>query len=216
MKKKELIHAISILFNALTAGYSDEEAASELGLDLEEIHKLKSEMLDFKADELRRMPIEHVYVEYMISQMVNINDLTKMIKIYKDDPKSSNAAVGAIRTRSEIIDRIFTKGQDTGLIQKAPAKTESLFGVLIADLTDSKLNELMQQKIKELNSLVSGTEVVDITALPSPNDHLYDGPALDLNKENKDKNENKSITYKSKIIKKKKNKRTKVRKIEHN
>lgn len=209
MEKRELVHAISVLFSALTSGYSDEEAANELGLDLEEIRRLKSEMLDFKAKELREKPIEHVYVEYMISQMANITDLTDMIKIYRGDPKSSNAAVGAIRTRSEIIDKIFNKGQDVGLIEKAPTKSESLFGILIADLTDSKLNDLMHQKVRELNELTAGNEVIDITALPAQDD-LYDGPALDLTKEDEKESEPEMVEPKKR--KKKKVKRTRVRK----
>lgn len=207
MEKKDLVHAISVLFNALTSGYNAEEAATELGLDLEEIHKLKSEMMDFKAKELKEKPIEHIYVEYMISQMANITDLTDMIKIYRGDPKSSNAAVGAIRTRSEIIDKIFNKGQDVGLIQKAPTKSESLFGILIADLTDNKLNDLMKQKVRELNELTAGNEAIDITVLPSQDD-LYEGPALDLTEDEKDEEPETVVKPK----KKKKIKRTRVRK----
>jgi hypothetical protein len=210
IEKKELVHSISKLFNALTSGYSDDDAAELFGLDLDEINKLKSRMIDFKVDEIRSKPIEHVYLEYVISQMENIHDLTNLIKIYRDDPKSSNAAVGAIRTRSEIVDKIFNKGQDCGLIEKAPNKTESLFGVLIADLTDKKLNEIMHQKINELNTLRSGNEVIDITELPSMDDNLYDGPKVDFGVDDAQDEEPKTIEIKPK--KKKKIKRTKFKK----
>lgn len=191
--KAEKQEAIVTIYSKLCRGKSDREIVADMGISAEEYEELKSAMFDAKADELRGTPEDHMYVRYMIEQNINLKDLTRMIKQFKTT-KQYNAMVGAVRARSEILDKIIAKGQEFGLIKKTPSRKEIVAGVLVADMSNQALREGITHAIKNLDRLVReyGGEK-DFLELPSPQD-LHYGKTIDAEKDETDSVPEETVT----------------------
>jgi len=176
-KESDIHEAIATIYTKLCEGKTDKEIMHEMGLEADEFVAFKTAMMDAKIDELRTMPEEHMYVRYMIEQNINIKDLTQMINQFKST-KQYNALVGAVRARSEILDKIIAKGQEFGIIKKTPSRKEVVAGVLVADMTNNDLRTGITQAIKQLDQLVKmyGNNKT-ILELPEP-DSFHHGPKL--------------------------------------
>ena len=176
-KKNEIQEAIVTIYTKLCEGKDDREVMDEMGLEADEYEAFKAAMFDAKTDEIREMPEEHLYVRYIIEQNINIKDLTTMINQFKST-KQYNALVGAVRARSEILDKIIAKGQEFGIIKKTPTRKEVVAGVLVADMTNNDLRVGITKAIKQLDSLVKmygGNK--SILELPDP-ESFHRGPVL--------------------------------------
>ena len=158
LTKDELKETIVTLYGMLCDGKSEEEIRDEMGVTAEDLEALREAMLNAKGDELRRKPTEHVYVEYMIAQSKNIRDLDYMVKDFKAT-RQYNALVGAVRAKSEILDKIVNKGQEFGIIEKRAERREVVAGVLVANLSNKELQNSIMGEIKELNRLMKGANV---------------------------------------------------------
>jgi len=123
-----------------------------MGLTAEEYEALKAVMFDAKSDEIRDMPEEHLYIRYMIEQSINLENLSKMIKEFRES-KQYSAMVNAIRTRSDILDKIVAKGQEFGLIKKTPDRKEVVAGLIVGELSNNQLREGITHAIKHLDGL---------------------------------------------------------------
>lgn len=171
----EMDQAAEDLFQYLITGKGDEEAQDELGVDTATYGKIKRHMLDRKAVEIHNRPTEHVYVQYILDQAQNLRVLTDMIKTNTAD-KNQNAVVGAIRLRADLYDRIITKGQECGLIEKEPERREIIAGVIVADLTNRQLQGVLKTELFEITQMMSeyGTKkFIDVELGP-----IHHGPAL--------------------------------------
>lgn len=164
--RKQIAEAVSTIHGRLVSGASDSELCSEMGLAVEEYRALKSAMFDTEAEALRRRPVEHVYVDYMIKQSQNVADLTEMITQFKKS-KQYNAMVGAIRARSEIYDKLIDRGQSFGLIHKQPDRKEVVNGIVIADLSNKELKGLITSEMAGLQKMMSKYGDASIEELPS-------------------------------------------------
>ncbi len=165
LTKEQLREAIMRIYGMLCAGDDETDILDEMGISAEEYEKLKSAMFDMKSDEIRAKPIEHVYVQYMIDQIRNLNDLTQYIL---DNKRSNNtkSIVGAIRARAEILDRIIIKGQEFGIIKKMPNRTEVIGGVVLAELSNKQLKQEMTGALGALNFLLEKygeRNIIDVT-----------------------------------------------------
>ena len=174
--KAEIIEAASTIYGHLSDGLSDKEAMAEMGLSSEEYEQLKAAMFDIKADEIRKRPVEHVYVEYIMQQSQNIKDLTGMI----DDARASrqaNALVGAVRARAEIYDKLIERGQTFGLIKKEPDRKVIVAGHLIANLNNLELKKLISKELSELNKVMKRYGDDSFEEIRGA-DSIYHGPGL--------------------------------------
>jgi len=153
LTKEQVKEAVATIYGLLCSGKEDSEILDEMGIGVEEFEKLKAAMFDAKADEVRARPTEHTYVQYMIDQLRNLRDLDDMVGTFKTT-KQYNAMVGAVRARSEILDKLIAKGQEFGLIHKMPDKKEIVAGVLIADLTNKELKTMITKELTNLNSMM--------------------------------------------------------------
>lgn len=169
MSKKELREAIAELLSYLASGYDDSEARVELGLDPEQYAALKREMYSQQAEYYRTRSTEEMYSDYVIEQRACINELDKIVARFVDD-KQSSAAVGAIRARSDIVDKIVKLGQDVGLIEKEPERKVIFGGVAIASLSDAQLRRAIVGEVKELDGLIAafgdGMSIMDMDPGP--------------------------------------------------
>lgn len=168
LTKDQVKEAIATIYGALCEGQADKDVIDDMGLSAEQYEQLKAAMFDAKADEVRAKPTEHVYIEYMINQINNINDLTTMIEQFKSS-KQYNAMVGAVRARGEIYDKLIARGQEFGIIHKKPDRKEIVAGVLIGDLSNKELKKLITSELGKLNGLMKRYGDADIMAIePGP------------------------------------------------
>lgn len=169
LSKAELREAIAELLAYLASGYDDSEARAELGLDPEQYASLKREMYSQQAEYYRTRPTEEMYTDYVAEQRACIKELDKIVARFTDE-KNSSAIVGAVRARSDIVDKIVKLGQDVGLIDKEPDKKVVLGGIAVAALTDAQLRRAIVGEVKEIDRLVShfGDGIGIIDMVPGP------------------------------------------------
>lgn len=174
LTKSELAEALATIWDELSKGHSESEVADLMGLDAEVYERLKTMMLDRKTDELRKRPIEHVYVEYLINQLSNIGALSDIIKETKKD--SPNSAIAAIRARAELYDRLLTKGQECGVFAKVPDRKVLSIGVAFQDLTTPDIKIRFAQAVADMARMMK--RFGDHTIIDAPVSDLHYGEAL--------------------------------------
>jgi len=216
LSKKDMMAAIAVLYGELLRGDVEEEKIPEnLGWSEETYLQIKNAMLEAKAAELRGVPREHFYVQYVIEQRRNMKALTDLITGL-DQKKQYNAMVGAIRLRSELTDKIVDKGMQFGVIKKEPDRREIFNGMLIADISDKELTDMILKQNVKLSGLMSKFGEIDIMSLNAGDTHY--GPSVDTSEESiidaelaALESEKESEKNKPKKKKKKKKKKGKVR-----
>jgi hypothetical protein len=152
LTRAEIAETTATIFGKLAQGESDESIADEMGLPLAEFDKLKKAMFEAKAEEIRAKPTEHVYIEYIINQSRNLTALDAILSEYKTTRQHA-AMVGAIKTRSEIYDKIVKIGQEFGLIKKEPDKTQIIAGIAVTEMSNKQLKSAITMTLVGLNKL---------------------------------------------------------------
>lgn len=132
----------------------DEEIAEKLCLTAGRYNDLKKELYRQEIASLQSLTTEDVFLEYKWQQGECIGALDKMITAIGSDTKQHNALVGAIKARSEIIDKVIKTGQDMGVIQKAPETRLVVHGHALTSLSDAQLRKLVVTDLQGLGSLV--------------------------------------------------------------
>jgi hypothetical protein len=173
LTKDELTEAVISIFTRLAEGQTDVEVADGMGLTTAEYQKLKTAMFEFKSNEIRKKPREHVYVEYVIEQMQNIKALSNIIDKYDTEgSKQYTAIVGAIRTKAELSKSLLQMGQEFGIIHKEPDKKEFIAGVMVSELTNEDLKKMV---LKELKSLNESYKTFSSKGLEVPSEIYFEG-----------------------------------------
>lgn len=183
LRGKELRSAFAKLRAYITEGNSDEEIASEFGISFEEFEDLKQKYLDHEVDIALKKPSEHTYVEYVLEQQRCISDLDNLIKSFgvvedeidddldesysrRKQHKARNIAgyVGAVKAKSDIIDKIVKTGQEFGLIeQKEKAKANP--GEVIFNMSKVEIIQYLTSEMKGFSETMMRYGDRDITAL---------------------------------------------------
>lgn len=142
------------LRSLLASGEHDDETqvAAKMGLSWADYEQLKKKLYDFETDALRARPTEAVYVDYVIAQTRNIKDLTDLYGTLKSS-KQGSAAVGAIRARSDIYDKIIKTGQEFGFIERKP-EAKIIAGVIVSQLTNIELRKAITGELSDLQRLM--------------------------------------------------------------
>jgi hypothetical protein len=65
-----------------------------------------------------------------------------------------SAKVGAIRAKSDIVDKIVKFGQDIGLIDRRPEERRILAGVMVADMSNKQLRGMITSELANLDKMV--------------------------------------------------------------
>lgn len=168
------------IYAAKEEGDEDTEIMRSLGVDPEEYQEALACMYATKSDELRRKTTEEHYIAYCLEQRRNIKDLNGFIQEL-DEKKQYNAVVGAIRLRSDIVDKMVTRGQEFGLIAKQAEKRQVFGGLILADLSDKELRKQIAQEFSGMESLVKRFGDGKMSELPKAD--LYYGDAIDVESE---------------------------------
>lgn len=165
LTKDQLREAVLRIYGLLCTGVDEADVLDEMGITATEYEGLKAAMFEAKTQEVHSKPIEHVYIEYMIEQLRNISDLNDIIANYRKT-KQATALVGAIRARSEITDKLITRGQEFGLIKKVANRNEIVAGLVIANLTNQELKKEITGGLNLLNEMIGkygDRNIIDVT-----------------------------------------------------
>jgi len=173
LTKTELLELAVTIYDRMVAGDSEADIMSTYSCDEETFRKARKIMLDSRAQESRDKPREHVYVEYCIAQQQNILDLDRFIREL-DSARQYNAVVGAIRLRSDIVDKMVQRGMEFGVIRKEPERKEIVAGVVIADMTSGDLKKAILGQIRTMNEMIARFGDGDIMSLEPGTLHYGD------------------------------------------
>lgn len=175
LSKSDRAEAVATLLKDLADGDSEAEVAEIMGWDSATLAYVRKTMLESEAQRMRKMPREHVYVQYCMEQRRNVRDLDDLIT-HLDKKQQYNAVIGAIRLRSDIADKIITKGQEFGVIRKEAERKEHILvgGIIVGDMTAPQLRTAIGTEMNELKVLMEKFGDQPINAL-SPG-ALHYGP----------------------------------------
>src|SRR6478609_10098765 len=80
LKRREALEAAAFIYECRIRGKRDKYIQEELGFNAEQYNEACKFLLEHRSEQIREMPREHVYVEYVIDQKKNIKDLDSLIK----------------------------------------------------------------------------------------------------------------------------------------
>jgi hypothetical protein len=164
LTKQDKEDAKKHIWESLCNGESIDCVSENLGLDIVVCKELLTQLIEDKALEIKGKPPEHVYVEHVINQTKNINDLTKIVDSF-DGIKNHGACVSAIKARAELFDRLIEKGQEFGVFKKVPERREIVAGMLVADMSRGDLQAAITDAVSGLNTLMKkygDNDIIDI------------------------------------------------------
>lgn len=192
MKKSSSLKIIASIYGRLLDGETDGDIMDSMSLDVQEYHRYKEGLYRLKAEELRQRPSEHTYVDYVIQQTENIQKLSDIVDDMMRTKDYTSVLIGAIKAKSEIHDKLITKGQEFGLIKKVASKKEIVAGVTVSELTNEDLKKAIAGALNDLNRMTQQYGDVDLKQLSEQND-LYYGESLEEQKEKKIKSKTRKL-----------------------
>lgn len=165
----ELRATFATLRSHLSAGLDDVEIATELGISLEDLEELKRRFYAHEIEIERKKSTDRHYLDYLIAQRGNISDLQKIITKFGES-KQYNALVGAIRAKSEIIEKVLERGRDFGVIdlKSAPIRIN---GLLVTELPTNAIRATIADALHELKQLTAGDNMSSMADVELPQIH---------------------------------------------
>lgn len=163
----ELRMKIAEIKSKLGTGMSDIQVAEEMGLPTKDYNALKRELYQQDKLEMSSKNSEEVFIDYRMRQEGCIKDLEKMIQTFSTT-KQYNAMVGAVKAKSDIIDRIVARGQEFGVLEKVPEKKQIIAGVLVAGMTNDDLRARVAKEAIGMSEAFKKYGEGDILSLPAP------------------------------------------------
>lgn len=177
LSRAELLEVAVTIEARILAGDSRDEIMDAIGYTTEQYNEARRFMLDQKVEDLRGKSREHQYVEYVLEQRGVIRTLDKLAKDL-DTKSQYNAVVGALRLRSELLDKIIDRGVNFGLIKKEPDRKEIIAGVIMADMSTGDLKKAILDHGKSSRELLEKFGESSFMELPEKPLH-YPDPARD-------------------------------------
>jgi len=127
-----------------------EEIIDELGLNTNQFEAFYAKFFEeVESEENSKTPIKR-YVEFVQVQTQLVRELEWLVQHLKSEKKNGQAYVAAIRTQSEIYEKIIKTGQELRLIVKAP---ESVLLVDGRDAREVDADELELEVNRELQAI---------------------------------------------------------------
>lgn len=150
----------------MALGESEVQLMDRLSVGAGDLRWLKSQLMqDELAEVINDSPAE-VWLKYRMRMDGIIGDLDAVIEKGKSGKVggSLNAAVGAIKAKAQIVDKVLERGQDLGVIHREPEKSVTIGGVAVTDLREGELEELVVEKREALALLLERYAVTDYAA----------------------------------------------------
>lgn len=166
----ELRSVLNDLKLQLAMGASDIEIMEKLStpekaMTANILAELRKELVRQEIKVLYNKSTEEVFLDYAWRQEQCVKDLDDTIEKIKTS-NQHNAMVGAVRAKSDIIDKIIKTGQDMGVLEKAPERKLVLKGVAIAGMDTKDLRKLISQETEGLSMLLSKYGNADMDGNP--------------------------------------------------
>ncbi len=156
----------------VAAGESDHNICVELDVKPSELTTLKKRVFEQEATDVNSRTTVDTFVEYKL-KMDRICDDLDGIHEGAAGARQYTAAMGALKAKAQIIDKVIDRGQELGLINRAAKKHEVLGGVAVAHLDDTQLLDKMKEIHRKTTSFITEYGEHSIGNLPVP--PIYQG-----------------------------------------
>ena len=142
---------------------SDAEIAAATGWEIEDVQKLRAEVIAEEEVRLVGRRSEEVFVEYAMKMTGIVKELDVAINELKQGDQGDRqgaAIMSGIRAKAAMHDRVIKLGQQMGFVKKEPEKKV----VVLASLTDRELAQHLQLMMRRLDAVMDrgGESVIDI------------------------------------------------------
>lgn len=145
---------VARLRTLIAQGKEEMDILEEMDVSPSELQAIRRELFASERVNLVNRTTEEVFIEYTILQKKNITDLNDIIDSKAMKDKQPNAVVGAIRARSDILDKIIKTGQEFGIIEKVAERRLVVHGHAVAQLDNEGLRKLIVHELGGLSSLM--------------------------------------------------------------
>jgi len=149
---RQEIHATVRMMMEL--GWDVDTMCVEFGVTQTQLMSLTTAVLAKERQTVEHRPTIDLYVEYRLQAMsaaAQLEDIAHKAK----KAGEYNAATNATRARFQILDKTMDRGQELGIVPRAPKRTESVGGILVATMSDVELLAHLRVQHQNTASLVS-------------------------------------------------------------
>jgi len=153
---KEIRRFIVRIKALMALGLEEWEIADKLELDWEQYNDIKKEMYRWEVSDLYDRPTEEHYLNYVIKQHGCLKDLDALIEACSNSTLASDnqTKLGAIRAKSDILDKVVKMGQEFNILEKAPERKQVVAGVVVAQLNNEDLKKAIAAELASANELI--------------------------------------------------------------
>ncbi len=138
----------------LGLGYTKEEIEENLGLTSGDYEPLLSRFYIEAEQGFKSKSNLKIFLDYTTRQAQFVRDLERLKTALETRQwKNGQAYVGAVKTQSDILDRIIATGQDLGLIQKIAEKFIMVGGVDVRDMDMPAVMAALEKEIESVQKL---------------------------------------------------------------
>lgn len=178
LSRKQKIALAASIYEGLVDGQTDAEIIDDLGITAQHYSAAKKFLLLSKGEEEENQTPKERFARYVIEQERNVTDLTDLVNNLNSKTQFS-AIVGAIRIRTEILDKVISAGQTLGVIAKEPERRLLLGGISVTDMKDTDLRRGVLDAIGGLGKMIEkyGTGANLLALTPGP---LHHGEAIEV------------------------------------
>lgn len=137
---------------ARALGWSREETLARTRWSLQWYMSIEKHVIDEDRRIWSETDSRNVFAAYREQQLQLSAELADLAQIFRGS-KQFSALVAAMRTRSEILDKIVKTGQDLGVITRAAKKVEVSGEVDVSQLNVDELRVHISSQVEEISSL---------------------------------------------------------------
>jgi len=161
--RKEVRLSVAALHAHLLEGLEPDEIMTVEGWNEQDFEFFYRKLIDQEVAKIQDRSIEEIYFHYALDQGKCIRALDQVAKRFGKS-KQYNALVGAIKAKSEIFDKIITRGQEFELIHKAPKGIKFIGQVAVDNLSSREVKKMMERELGEL-ALLQNSKLGDTFAV---------------------------------------------------
>lgn len=138
-------------------GKTDFEILTKLNCTVTTLSRLKQRLYSDELDVAQNETAAENWVRYSLRQQQNIKDLDDVINdaTASENASALNARVGAIKAKADLIDRVFDKGQELGVIPTVAPSEDTNYPSEIPSLRSlvEEKTQLMAEMAKRYGSI---------------------------------------------------------------
>lgn len=133
------------------SGFTPDEIVDRSGWTEEKLAEVRAELFAREEMEVVGRRTEDVFVDYVMRTRANIRQLDEILEDLRMT-KQGSAMVGAVKAKQDLMDRVLNRGQEFGLIEKKPERSQ--IGIVVANMDDLALREMLVNEMNQLRSMM--------------------------------------------------------------